>query len=118
MSITPPALSAIPAALERVSYARSGKMAGAAPTTMEKINATAKDFEAQFVSEMLSSMFSTLDVKEGLGGSDAEETFQSLMVNEYGKVIARTGGIGIADQIKRDMLKLQEMESPHATPAA
>lgn len=74
----------------------------------EKIEAVSKEFEAMFVSQMLENMFSTVDVKEGLGGSDAEETYQSMMVSEYGKLIARTGGIGVADQIKRDMLKLQE----------
>ncbi len=75
----------------------------------EQINAVAKDFEAQFVSQMLENMFSTVDTKDSLGGSDAEETYKSLLINEYGKTITRTGGLGIADQIKRDMLKHQEV---------
>lgn len=84
------------------------KVAGAKGITMERIEATAKEFEAQFISQMLESMFSTTDAKESLGGSEAEETYQSLMIEEYGKVISRSGGIGISDQIKRAMLQMQE----------
>ena len=85
------------------------KVAGAKGLTPEKIDAVAKDFESNFISQMLQSMFDTSDIKDGLGGSEAEETFQSMMVEQYGKVIARTGGIGVADQIKRSMLAMQEV---------
>jgi flagellar protein FlgJ len=78
--------------------------------TMEQIDATSKSFEASFVSQLLESMFSTTDCKESLGGSDAEETYQSMMVGEYGKVIAKTSNLGIADQVKREMLKMQEVK--------
>lgn len=81
------------------------------PMSMEKIEATAKDFEAQFISQMLSSMFSTVETANSLGGSETEETYRSFMINEYGKTIARTGGIGIADNIKRSMLSMQEVKS-------
>jgi Rod binding domain-containing protein len=75
----------------------------------EKIDAVAKEFESQFISQMLENMFSTIDTKDSLGGSESEETFRSLLISEYGKVISRTGGLGIAEDIKRDMLKHQEV---------
>jgi flagellar protein FlgJ len=78
--------------------------------TAEKLDSVAQDFEAQFVSQMLSNMFSTVDPSESLGGSDTEEVYQSMLVNEYGKIIARTGGVGIADQVKHMMLQQQEVE--------
>jgi Rod binding domain-containing protein len=87
---------------------------GVKQASMAQIDAVAKDFEAQFISQMLSSMFATRDAKDSLGGSDTEETYQSMMVNEYGKIIAKAGGLGVADQIKRHMLHLQETEPPHA----
>lgn len=77
----------------------------------ERINEVAQDFEAEFISQMLGSMFTTLDSKDSLGGSDEEGQYQSLLMNEYGKLIARTGGIGVADQVKREMLRMQEVES-------
>ena len=96
---------------------RTMSLTGRKASSMEQIEATSKEFEAQFISQMLSSMFSTVDTKNSFGGSEEEDTFRSLMINEYGKSISRAGGIGIADQIKRDMLKMQEVS--HApTPTA
>lgn len=77
----------------------------------EKMDEVAQDFEAHFISQMLENMFSTIDTREGLGGSDSEEIYRSMMVDEYGKMITRAGGIGVADQIKREMLKLQEVSA-------
>lgn len=96
-----------------LSQSRGYSLTPKAPS-MEKIEATAKEFEAQFISQMLDTMFSTLDPEESLGGSEEEETYQSFLIQEYGKVIERTGGIGLADHIKRAMLNLQEVETPHA----
>jgi Rod binding domain-containing protein len=74
----------------------------------EKVDEVATEFEAQFISQMLENMFSTVDTKGFLGGGEAEETYRSMMVDEYGKLIARSGGIGVADHVKREMLRLQE----------
>jgi hypothetical protein len=30
------------------------------------------------------------------------------MIQEYGKIAARTGGMGIADQVQREILRMQE----------
>ena len=32
-----------------------------------------------------------------------------MMTEEYGKIIARSGGIGVADHVKREMLRMQEV---------
>lgn len=116
MKISSPTLAENPVSAQPVNI---NKVAGAKGVTLSKIEATAKNFEAQFISQMLESMFATRDVKESLGGSEAEETYQSFMIQEYGKIISRAGGIGIADQIKQSMLKLQETGATHGkTPTA
>lgn len=74
-----------------------------------KIDATANEFESEFVAQMLANMFATVDVQEAPGGSDAEEVYRSMIINEYGKIIARTGGVGVADQVKQIMIKQQEV---------
>jgi len=33
-----------------------------------------------------------------------------MMVQEYGKAIARSGGVGIADAVQREILRLQESQ--------
>ena len=86
------------------------KLRGNAKASAEKIDSLSNEFEAQFISQMLSNMFSTVDAHEALGGSDAEEVYNSMLVNEYGKIIARTGGVGVADQVKQMMIKQQEVE--------
>ena len=75
----------------------------------EKLDEVASDFEANFISQMLENMFSTVDTKGALGGNDSEDVYRSMLVDEYGKVISRAGGIGVADHVKRQMLQLQEV---------
>lgn len=75
----------------------------------EKVDEVAQEFEAQFISQMLGNMFSTVEPNSVFGGGQAEETYRSFLVDEYGKLIARAGGIGVADHIKRELLRLQEV---------
>jgi peptidoglycan hydrolase FlgJ len=75
---------------------------------VDKIDAASKDFEALFLSEMLKGMFSGEELTEFAGGGNIGEIYKSLLVTEYGKAIASSGGIGIAKQIKQELLKLQE----------
>lgn len=86
-----------------------GKARGASRgLSADKIDQTAQEFEAQFISQMLENMFSTVETNPVLGGGEGEEMYRSLMVDEYGKLLARAGGIGVADHVKRELLRLQE----------
>jgi Rod binding domain-containing protein len=55
-------------------------------------------------------MFEGLSSDGPFGGGQAEETYRGLLVDEYGKAIAKSGGVGLADQIAREMLKMQEVQ--------
>ena len=86
-----------------------GKMRGAQRgMSNEKIDQTAEEFEAQFISQMLENMFSTVETNPVLGGGEGEDMYRSLLVDEYGKLLARAGGMGVADHVKRELLRLQE----------
>lgn len=74
-----------------------------------KVDAVAQDFEAQFISQMMENMFSTVETNPEFGGGEAEEVYRSLLVNEYGKLVARTGGVGVADYVKRELIRTQEV---------
>lgn len=75
----------------------------------KKADKTAKDFEAMFLSNMLQPVFAGLKTGEsGFGGGNAEDTFQTMMVDEYSKAIAKSGGIGIADMVRKEILTVQE----------
>ena len=77
--------------------------------TPEQIDKVAHEFESQFVSQMLTSVFNT-ESRDELAGSDSEDVYKSMLTTEYGKIIAKTGGIGVADQVKRIMISQQEVE--------
>ena len=40
-----------------------------------------------------------------------EKKMQQALVEEYGKTIAKSGGLGIADAVQRELLGLQEVPS-------
>jgi peptidoglycan hydrolase FlgJ len=66
-----------------------------------------KDFEQMFLSQMLQPMFE--GIGEGpFGGGYGEKMFKSMQLDEYAKALTRSGGIGIADAVAREMLRLQE----------
>ena len=58
---------------------------------------------------MLAPMFEGLETDELFGGGPGEDIYRSILVEEYGKAIARSGGIGIADAVQREILRLQEV---------
>lgn len=75
---------------------------------VEKIDESARDFEAQVLSSLLQPMFEEIEVDPVFGGGKGEEIFRGLMLGEYGKIMARTGQIGISDMVRHEMLKIQE----------
>ncbi|WP_022727335.1 rod-binding protein [Fodinicurvata sediminis] len=74
----------------------------------EQVSETAQDFEAVFISQMMAPMFEGLETDGYFGGGQAEGMYRSLMIDEIGKSVARRGGIGIADSVAREMMKMQE----------
>lgn len=77
---------------------------------IDKVREAAQEFEAVFLSQMLKPMFENLETAAPFGGGPAEDMYRSLMVDEYGKAISKAGGIGIADQVMVEMLKMQEVQ--------
>ena len=75
----------------------------------QKAEATAHDFESLFISQMVEQMFGESIGSDAFGSEDTDEVYKGLMVQEYGKMITQSGGIGIADYVKRELLKQQEM---------
>ena len=70
----------------------------------------AKEFEAVFIGQMVSAMFEGVKSDGPFGGGYGETVFRSLMIEQYSKTIAGQGGFGLADQVKREILRLQEMK--------
>ena len=90
----------------------------AATGSLTQIKAKAQEFEGVFVAQMLGQMFSGVSTDGPFGGGQGEQMFRSLMIDEYGKQIAKQGGIGIADSVTRELLKQQESATKAADAAA
>lgn len=82
---------------------RRGPMSEAQATRL------AKDFESQFITQMLALMFEDVRTDHAFGGGSAEEIYRSFLLDEYGNIFAEAGGIGVADHVREELLKLQEV---------
>ena len=71
----------------------------------------AVEFEAVFLSEMLSPVFEDLETNGLFGGGSGERMYRSMLVQQIGRSMARAGGVGIADAVQREIMKLQEAQS-------
>jgi Rod binding domain-containing protein len=78
-----------------------------------KLDAAARDFEAVYISEMIKPMFDTVKTDKLFGGGKAEDTFKSLLMQQYGRKIAEAGGIGLAQAVKTEMIRMQEAAREH-----
>ena len=70
----------------------------------------AENFEAFFLSQSLDSMFAGVNSDSLFGGGQAENVYRSLLNQEYAKVAAKSGGVGIADAVQREILRMQEAQ--------
>ena len=87
---------------ERISTAASRG------TIDPRIRETAEEFEAVFLAQVLQTM------NQGIGGpgpfGDGDnEAWSGMLQEEYGRLISKSGGIGVADALLREMLKMQEV---------
>lgn len=98
-----------------VLQASQGDVAGRSLNTknvkdknLAQIEEAAKEFEAVFMSEMLKPMFEGIKTDSRFGGGKGEEIFRGFMIDEYGKIMAERGDIGIGEAVKAEMIRLQE----------
>ncbi len=78
------------------------------PQPTARMRETAQAFEASFLSQMLKPMFEGLSTDGPFGGGQAEETWRGFMIDAMAKQTVRAGGIGLADQVVSEMLRMQE----------
>ena len=93
--------------LERLSEQAGDS--GLSEAQLARVRKSAEDFEAVFLGQMLAPMFESLETDGLFGGGSGERMYRSLLVEEYGKALARNGGVGIADAVTRQLLAQQEI---------
>ena len=60
------------------------------------------------IAQMLKPMFEGLSTDGPFGGGEAESTWRSFMIEAMAKQTVKAGGIGLADTVVAEMLKMQE----------
>lgn len=100
-------------AMLRASQAGQGKAAQALSAQKDtgKIDEAAREFEAVFIAEMMKPMFEGISTDGLFGGGKGEEVFRGMLIQEYGKILAQTGGIGISGQVREEMIRMQAQKA-------
>lgn len=89
----------------RLDAAQQSATGGMDPTKARK---AAEEFEAHFLGQMFEFMSTGLKGEAPFSGGHAEGTWRTFLNQEYGKEMARGRGVGIADMVYSQMLKMQE----------
>lgn len=74
----------------------------------KKLDSASKDFESVFISQMLETVFETVPTDGPMNGGLGENIFRSMMIQNIGQQMAQQGGIGLAPNVRTELLKLQE----------
>lgn len=84
----------------------------------DDIRRIAEEFEAVFLAQMLAPMFEGLET-DGLGGGGmGEEIFRPMLIERYAEALSRAGGVGIADSVVRELMRMQTQSQPGAADGA
>jgi flagellar protein FlgJ len=75
--------------------------------TMEKLRAVALEFEGMVLGQLLAPMFEALPTDGLGGGGPGEAMFRPMLVQRYADSMARAGGIGLADHVLGELVRLQ-----------
>lgn len=76
-----------------------------------RLKESAESFEAFFLSRMMESMFEGVSTDGIFGGGHAEKIYRSLLLDEYGKEMAKVGTVGVKDYVMQAVLQMQEAGS-------
>lgn len=93
-----------PSRIENASYKFT------AAKTREEAERLAKEFETMFLAEMLQPVFNQIETDGPFGGGQAEEAFRPMLVENYAKSLSDSGGVGIADAVLTEILRMQGLE--------
>ena len=73
-----------------------------------KAREAAESFEAFFLTQVVDTMFAGIKTDGPFSGGNGEQQWRSMLNEQYATAISKSGGIGIADQLYRQMLEIQE----------
>jgi peptidoglycan hydrolase FlgJ len=77
------------------------------PEMQAKARAKAQDFEALFLNSMFSQMTSSIKGEGPFGDTPGTGVWRSMLTEEYSKSFAKSGGVGISNEVFRTLILQQ-----------
>ena len=77
------------------------------PQAQAKAKSTATDFEGMFLNSMFSEMTSGLKGEGPFGSTQGTGVWRSMLTEQYSKMFAQAGGVGIASEVYRTLIMQQ-----------
>ncbi|HWM82929.1 MAG TPA: rod-binding protein [Pseudolabrys sp.] len=104
-------LDAVSTALDKSLQTNSGTgiRSGKPLDKNAKAQTAAQDFEAVFLNSMFQQMFAGVTGDGPMGGQGAVGVWRSFLTDEYARSFAKSGGVGIGDQVYSSLLAQQEI---------
>src|ERR1700676_1325263 len=85
----------------RPDYDLAAALKKVSPQVQAKAKATAQDFEAVFLNSMFSQMTSGLKGEGPFGNTTGTGVWRSMLTEQYSKSFAKSGGVGISNDVYR-----------------
>jgi Rod binding domain-containing protein len=92
-----------------IPAAPGGAASPGRPGNVEALRGVAQEFEAVFLAQVLSRINQGFGGDEGDGEAADQSLFHDMFNDEVAKLISRSGGVGVADAVLKEMLKVQEV---------
>jgi len=77
------------------------------PDTQKTLRGKAQDFEAMFLNSMFSQMTSGIKGDGPFGDTPGTGVWRSMLTEEYSKSFAKSGGVGISNDVFRTLILQQ-----------
>ena len=77
------------------------------PEAQKKTRAKAEDFEAMFLNSMFSQMTTGIKGEGPFGDTTGTGVWRSMLTEEYSKSFAKSGGVGISNDVFRTLILQQ-----------
>ena len=104
--------------LQKQAATQAAALQGAGKSMDKKqVHEAAEKFEAFFISQMMDHMTAGIETDPLFGGGHGEDMWKSMLNQEYGKGIAKSGTLGVTDQVMKGMIKMQEERTAAAQAA-
>ena len=77
------------------------------PDMQKTLRGKAQDFEAMFLNSMFSQMTSGIKGEGPFGDTPGTGVWRSMLTEEYSKSFAKSGGVGISNDVYRTLILQQ-----------